>query len=367
MDLEEFAQQDFLKMGDNLNKYKHVKSHLISGDPDSKPLVSIAIPTYKRAELLKEAVESCLQQNNAADFNIVITDDDPQPDNETELLILSLPQDKVLYFKNEENIGALANFNRCIENSNGAYAVMLHADDLLDENYISKVIKLLKHYPEADILIPDTDIIINNIVFKPRGYQQFLRFLSKFFTVEKLAIKLRLTDFILYNLGSPGMVYKRLSFLESEGYNSNWHPTGDKIFHLKMAWKNKLYITNLYAGKCRFINNITMQSGMLTNYIERNYYFTKYLARVLKKNWIHAYYRGYCYFSLNRKKYNRFGVKLDAARIEALFEQKLNVKDLIFFLAVWTFASVLWVLRILHAAALFPGRSRMAAKISKQG
>jgi len=42
-------------------KYSHVKSDLIYGKlPDKLPDLSIMIPTYRRADLLKEAIDSTL-------------------------------------------------------------------------------------------------------------------------------------------------------------------------------------------------------------------------------------------------------------------------------------------------------------------
>lgn len=360
MSLTVFGKQDFLKPGDNMRKIKHIRTNLVSGKPSEKPMVSITIPTYQRTDLLRQAVESCLRQILDGNFNIVITDDDPQPNNETELLINNLSDERILYFKNEENLGALANFNRCIEVSTGTYAVMLHTDDLLDEHYIGRVMELVRRYPDADIIIPDIDILINDTFFRPRGYQQFLRFINRFVNLKKLAIRLCLEDFVLYNpQSSPsGIVYKRSAFLESGGFNPDWFPTGDKIFHLRMAHNKNVYLTNLHAGTYRFIDNITLQGGMLTHYIEQNFHLTNYLSKELKKRWIPSYFRGYCYFSLHRKKYRRFGVNLDKDKINALFDKRLGFKDFIYFCFVWGIASIFWAFRVLIAATPFTRQKR---------
>ena len=50
---------------------------------------TIAIPTYKRSKLLKEALESILSQKGIEHnlFNILIVDNNPERNDETELML----------------------------------------------------------------------------------------------------------------------------------------------------------------------------------------------------------------------------------------------------------------------------------------
>ena len=45
---------------------------------------TIAIPTYKRADLLKEAIDSCLAQKTNIPFVIMIVDNNPERDCKTD-------------------------------------------------------------------------------------------------------------------------------------------------------------------------------------------------------------------------------------------------------------------------------------------
>lgn len=81
--LEEFSQngnfnQDlsnfhFLKRRNNFVVAKGIKSKLIIGDLNTKvPKLSIVIPTYKRADVLKDAVDSVFAQKGYSDYEVIV-------------------------------------------------------------------------------------------------------------------------------------------------------------------------------------------------------------------------------------------------------------------------------------------------------
>ena len=60
---------DFFAYVDNFAKYKHVESVRLYGEHNAvPPKVSITIPTYRRPELLKEAVESAVNQDGYDEY-----------------------------------------------------------------------------------------------------------------------------------------------------------------------------------------------------------------------------------------------------------------------------------------------------------
>ncbi|MGY3125325.1 glycosyltransferase involved in cell wall biosynthesis [Bradyrhizobium sp. S3.14.4] len=44
-------------------------------DPDARPMISVAIPTFRRPDMIRRTIESVLQQNYA-DWEMVISDDE---------------------------------------------------------------------------------------------------------------------------------------------------------------------------------------------------------------------------------------------------------------------------------------------------
>lgn len=92
-------------------------------------LVSICIPTYRRPELLREALESCLAQTYPA-IEVVICDD--SPDAQSEAVARSIGKPAVLrYYRNRPALGQAENVNRLFDLAQGDRLLLLHDDDLL--------------------------------------------------------------------------------------------------------------------------------------------------------------------------------------------------------------------------------------------
>jgi glycosyltransferase involved in cell wall biosynthesis len=98
----------------------------------SKPFISICIPTYKRADLLKKLLES-IRVQTFTDFEILINDnspDDTVKDLASEYNRL-LP---IAYQKNEPAISATENCNKVMGRANADWIKIMHDDDWFAAN-----------------------------------------------------------------------------------------------------------------------------------------------------------------------------------------------------------------------------------------
>ena len=101
----------------------------------SKPFFSVIIPTYNRSSLLNKAIKSVFKQN-FNDYEIIIIDSNSN-DN-TEEIIKSFDQEKIIY-KKIETIGNIAKSrNEGIKSSNGTWLAFLDSDDEWHENKLKK-------------------------------------------------------------------------------------------------------------------------------------------------------------------------------------------------------------------------------------
>lgn len=121
------------KHKDYFKKHKTVSSLCRFGKKSTDSIdISICIPTFHRPELLEECIQSCLKQkSNHLSVEILVVDNNIQPENENLKLIRKLARPEVCYYQNEENIGIFGNWNRCIELAQGTWVSLLHDDDLL--------------------------------------------------------------------------------------------------------------------------------------------------------------------------------------------------------------------------------------------
>jgi glycosyltransferase involved in cell wall biosynthesis len=100
----------------------------------SLPLVTIAIPTYNRADnYLRQALTSALTQTYP---NLEIIVSDNCSTDHTEALVTGLSDSRIRYFRHEKNIGGNKNFNFCLQQAKGTYFSLLHDDDLIDRDFV---------------------------------------------------------------------------------------------------------------------------------------------------------------------------------------------------------------------------------------
>jgi glycosyltransferase involved in cell wall biosynthesis len=105
--------------------------------------VTVYIPTYNRSGMLKEAIESVLAQS-FEDFELIISDN--ASEDETEAIVKSFNDRRIIYLRNDRNIGSQKNWQRCLSLSKGRYITILSDDDqMMPGNLALKVEVLSKN------------------------------------------------------------------------------------------------------------------------------------------------------------------------------------------------------------------------------
>jgi glycosyltransferase involved in cell wall biosynthesis len=116
----------------------------------SLPLVTIAIPTYNRADnYLPQTVTSALTQTYP---NIEIIVADNCSTDHTETLMRGFSDSRIRYFRHEENIGANNNFNFCLQQAKGTYFLFLHDDDLIDHDFVEACMNAKRYAGDVGII-----------------------------------------------------------------------------------------------------------------------------------------------------------------------------------------------------------------------
>jgi glycosyltransferase involved in cell wall biosynthesis len=129
----------------------------------NQPLVSICLPTYNAERTVMSTLQSILNQTY---HNLEILVVDNASTDNTMSLLRQVNDSRVVIHKNERNIGAEANFSRCIELASGEYIAIFHADDLYLPNMVEKQVRVFHDNPSVGAvftmanLINDRDDII---------------------------------------------------------------------------------------------------------------------------------------------------------------------------------------------------------------
>ena len=117
-----------------------------------KPKVSIITPTWNRADLISEAVESVLAQT-WANWELLIVDDG-STDNTREVLAPYLEDPRIHYFY-QENQGQSVARNLALKHAKGAYISFLDSDNRLVPEKLEWALEALASNPDVDIVYGD--------------------------------------------------------------------------------------------------------------------------------------------------------------------------------------------------------------------
>ena len=117
------------------------------------------IPAYNCIEYLKEALQSVLDQDPGKDVMQIQVVDDCSTDGDIGKLVQDMGKGRVEYFRQEQNVGSVRNFETCLNNSRGKIVHLLHADDKVKNGFYKKLGSLLERFPEAGAAFCNYDYI----------------------------------------------------------------------------------------------------------------------------------------------------------------------------------------------------------------
>lgn len=130
---------------------------------NKNPVVSVYIPTFNRAELLRRAVDSVLGQS-FQDLELIVVDDGSSDGTVKYMRQLASEDRRVRFFKNEVNSGACHSRNKAIEASRGMFVTGLDDDDYFSFDRIEKFVEAWSQKPVGVI-----GLVANSIIVKGAG------------------------------------------------------------------------------------------------------------------------------------------------------------------------------------------------------
>lgn len=145
-----------------------------------KPLVSLILLTYDRADFVEEALESVLAQTYP-EIEIIVSDDGSTDPTMVQLLD-RLEERRLLVLRNPHGV-VPSSVHHGMAAARGVYAMILGDDDLIDPPYIAEAVDVMESDPQAGFVycratlfgsvngpwdLPDFDIggiLLNNQIF----------------------------------------------------------------------------------------------------------------------------------------------------------------------------------------------------------
>ena len=112
--------------------------------------VSVLTPIYKTDErILREAIESVLKQT-FTDFEFLLLDDCPEDGREA--VVRSYDDKRIVYLKNDRNLGITASRNKLIDLAKGEYLAVFDHDDICRPERFAKEVAYLDAHPECGVI-----------------------------------------------------------------------------------------------------------------------------------------------------------------------------------------------------------------------
>lgn len=224
---------DYFKIKDYFKEIDDKPAILILGEESDKtPEITIAIPTFKRPSTLKESIDSVINQAGVHDYDIIIVDNNPERDDDTERIMrqyAGVPN--LRYYKNAHNLGMGGNWSRCYQLAKSEWVVLLHDDDLLNKYYLDEISKCLSDKLDAvsvkmqdfeDGMSPATDMRSDKPI-----------------TLRKMSLK---NWFLFPEISPSGHIIRRKVMFDLGGFTSKNCPPD--IFFVKLLENSRVYRTD---------------------------------------------------------------------------------------------------------------------------
>ena len=216
-----------------------------------KGFVSVIVPTYNRSGLLKNAINSILNQTYQ-NFEIIIIDD-CSTDNTLEI-VKQMKDKRIKYFKNEVSLKATGSRNKGIENSSGDFIAFLDDDD---EWYPQKLEIQLEKFKDSEVglVYGAIDLYFEALDFKYPTTPSKKGRLFKELLIKNI-------------IGATPSVILRKEALRNDKFDINFSAREEYDLWIQISKKWKIDYVETSFVKSYYRNNIDRISTNLDNYVQ---------------------------------------------------------------------------------------------------
>ncbi|MCU0360586.1 MAG: glycosyltransferase [Bacteroidia bacterium] len=268
----------------------------------TQPFISICVPVYNGEAYLRECLDSCFSQDYP-NFEVLVCDDgskDASPDLLNEYQVI-YPQLRV--YKNENNLGLVGNWNRCVELAKGEWIKLVFQDDYLRKDALSEFAKQIK--PETQLLVSrrhfvlpaDADAEIRTYYSSTVRTLENTCGIKSYYSAEEIS-KAAMKHIGMNFIAEPSLSLFRKSALHTVGaFQPLLKQICDLEFMLRLA--SRFGVVYIVEDLCYF--RIHKASTTNSN-VSSNYFELRFMEPVLF-SWLLLYSDG---FELLRKHLNSF-------------------------------------------------------------
>lgn len=203
------------------------------------PRLSIAIPTFRRFDLLQEALESVFRLRFDFPVEVLVVDNDPDNDELAVEAMRRFAGQSMTYFKNRVNVGMFPNWTRCLELARGDYVTILHDDDLLEPAFAEEINRWLGPGASPGAAMAWRHGVLDERAQRPTANEQspLHRLQSLLAPIRREVKRKSVAQLFFANpfAATLGIVLDRRMAQAMGGFDPAWYPIADYEFWCRWA------------------------------------------------------------------------------------------------------------------------------------
>jgi glycosyltransferase involved in cell wall biosynthesis len=234
------------------------------------PLISVVVPTYNRAHLLGQTIQSVLAQTYTH-WELIIVDDGS--DDDTESLLEAFHEARIKYFRLDHTgiLGKVRNYG--IQRCSGQFVAFLDSDDLWRPDKLHLQLSLFQQYPKAIFTFSNADRFGPGSINPPDHPCLFVGNVFRSVLFEE--------KFCIY---MPSLVFKKIALEKTGLMQEGWKGGGDVDFFFRLAYHFNGIFTNERLIRIRSHEHSTSRRlGDLSYYELMEMYIAFYKQQWLSK------------------------------------------------------------------------------------
>ena len=131
-------------------------------------LVSVLIPTYNRADMISETLNSALSQTYS-NLEVIVCDNASTDATIAIVEEFARRDSRVKLFKNETNLGPVLNWKACLDRASGQYVKVLWSDDLMLPDFLERTLELFRE--DNNLAFVFTKVSVSREISDPLRYR----------------------------------------------------------------------------------------------------------------------------------------------------------------------------------------------------
>lgn len=224
---------------------------------NKNPLISIIMPAFNAEKLIKESIDSVMNQS-FKEWELIIINDGSTDDTKS---IVKEYDDERIILISQQNGGVGSARNKGLEIVKGKYITFLDADDTLPENSFKNRFEYLESNS-------DIDLVDGVVEVKNENLNKILRTYKPYYTGRLLPQLLRMNDRVFLGV----CYFFKSNLIKDIKFSEHMTHGEDLLFYIKLAATNDLnygYINqNIYFYRSNSFSTMANLQGLENGYIK---------------------------------------------------------------------------------------------------